>query len=572
MSEVFCTDCSAMIGQYCRNAPSREKEAFVLVASLPFCEQRSHISRGQYMFRMSRLYLKDAQTSATIEPVYGYAGEMPLPPPHFRSNKSPYLSSSSSTRPSQTPAVGNRPARDSLGSARLQARKSVAPRRSPTLFAPNDDDQDDLLVRLAKLERQVSSQRVVLSELTILKNTISRQGKLIEQLRAEMDNKRQSVLGLTSPLPMQDTSGPSAAGNEVEQLREENRRLKARLSTIASAMGVVVEDAPVDDALELLPLDASNAEQTVLGKRKRALQPVIKATASKTKPMPKSSGGARTQREDCTSLPTPRSMQNHSDKHDTSFSSGISPNNTPQDELEPARHVPDNEDKEEDAGQSDSSESEQEHVVLPADELITKTISAGAEGEEATAVVEFSDDETTGIPLPSTKILNAFDINSPHEDQDNGQAKVKRRAPAKKKQAKGSVTVKRQRQNAADPVTGGPPSSMPQPLKSIEQPELQSGPPVKAKAKRARPSTKVKAPLSEITDQHKNKQPGYSPGQEHAKPTSTIVIRDSEEVEEAQENEVTMPVKPKPRQRKSDIEKRDRMAQAALEMEMGDAF
>ena len=51
MSEVFCTKCSTVVAQYCRNAPDASKQHLV----------------GQHFYKISRVYLKDSQTSTKVE-------------------------------------------------------------------------------------------------------------------------------------------------------------------------------------------------------------------------------------------------------------------------------------------------------------------------------------------------------------------------------------------------------------------------------------------------------------------------------------------------------------------------
>jgi hypothetical protein len=592
---------------------------------------------------MSRLYLKDTLTNVNVEAVYGFSSAELPQPPQFRANKTSHVGSSSSGRPSHTPATNSRPARESFGNPRPQPQKSVAPRASPTTSTQNIDTQEELLVRLSKLERQVSSQKVIMSDMLILKNTISRHGNLLEQLRSEISSSQQPKQNihvpapLPQPLPSADTTAPAEAGEELEVLREENERLRERLSNMATAMGLVAEDVLDGYPPANAKKTTSKPDTTVLGKRKRNSQAAPKATTTKPRskprakprPKPRPSDAARTEQEVSPSLPTPHSMQDVGDGNNASFGSGFFPETIVQDgpdvdeeiivgqdgpqgdesiieeqeepgddegELadqdesdgdvgilagqdEPLDINLDNEDEPEEAPEvqlDNPSGDEVEAQITPGP--AKETFVAGAEGEELTAVVEFSDDETTGVPPTLAKTTPVITLPPFISPTTAKQRKGKDKIPAQRKQPRKSTPAIRKQQPphssgtvrsaVSTPMQRSESQSSYDPLDSIEHSEPL--PPAKAKPKRGRPAAKKKEPLAEITRQHRNKQLGSSSKKQASKVDTPTEVRDSED--DAQENEVLIPQKPSPRQRESDIERRDRMAQAVLEEMMGDVL
>lgn len=60
MSEVFCQKCHNTVGQYCRSAPSLDKEYLV----------------GKHFYKLSRIFLKDSQTFHLVDPVFGYGDDL----------------------------------------------------------------------------------------------------------------------------------------------------------------------------------------------------------------------------------------------------------------------------------------------------------------------------------------------------------------------------------------------------------------------------------------------------------------------------------------------------------------
>jgi hypothetical protein len=595
---------------------------------------------------MSRLYLKDTLSNVNVDAVYGFGGAQAPQPPQLRANKTSHVGSSSSGRPSHTPATNSRPARESFGNARPQPRKSVAPRPSPTTSTQNTDTQEELLARLSKLERQLSNQKVIMSDLLILKNTIARHGNLLEQLRGEISNSQQPKQSLDIPTPAlapapqplhsAHTTAPSEAGEELEALRDENERLRERLSNMATAMGLVAEDV-LDGYPAANARKTAKQDTTVLGKRKRNSQAAPKAITSKPKAKPRAkpkakprpSEAARTEEEDSPSLPTPHSMQNAGDGNNPSFASGFFADAIVQDEHDANEDIIEGQDEpnrdesilkerdepgDDDGVLADQDEADDDEGILmgedapldidmsnedepeeapetqldnPHDFGLKAQITpgpgkdayvAGAEGEELTAVVEFSDDETTGIPPTSAKATPVISLPPFISTMTAKPRKGKDRTPAQRKQPRKSTPAIRKQQppHGSDvvrsalstPMQRSESQSSYDPLDSIEHSEPQ--PPAKAKRKRGRPAAKKKEPLAEITGQHQNRQLGSSSKKQPPKANTPIEVGDSEE--DAQENEVLIAQKPSPRQRKSDIERRDRMAQAVLEEMMGEVL
>jgi hypothetical protein len=575
---------------------------------------------------MSRLYLKDTLSNVNVDAVYGFGGAEPPQPPQFRANKTSHVRSSSSGRPSHTPATNSRPARESFGNPRPQARKSAAPRASSTTSAANTDTHEELLARLSKLERQVSSQKVIMSDLLILKNTISRHGNLLEQLRGEIGSSQRPKENVQFPTPapptLVNTTAPTEAEEEMEALREENERLRERLSNMAIAMGLVAEDVLDGYAPANAKRTASKPDKTVLGKRKRNLQAAPEATTIKSKakpranprPKPRPSEATRTEQEDSPSLPTPHSMQDVVDGNNALFGSGFFPETIVQDEPDADEGIivgQDGPDKDQSILADQNEADDDEGILVGEDEPLDihmgneneleeaaevqvdnspnnelevqvtlgtgkETFVAGAEGEELTAVVEFSDDETTGIPPTSAKTTPVITLPPFISTTTANQRKGKDKTTAQRKQPRKSTPAIRKQQplhgsdtvrsTMSTPMHRSESQSSYDPLSSIEHSESQ--PPANVKPKPGRPATKKKEPLAEITGRHQNKQLGSSSKKQPSKADTLIEVRNSED--DTQENEVLIPQKPGPQQRKSDIERRDRMAQAVLEEMMGE--
>ena len=197
------------------------------------------ISSGQYFYKTSRTYLKDAQTSNAVEFSFGYVGDLSLPPPKPKIDARPRTSAISRVRESQTPFANGRQPRDSLGSALVGPYGSTPEMAANSPRVPSHPDSD----RRTSLNRQASFHDIPSTELASIRNTIELQNGMMQQLQYEISmlraERQQSNRAVSQPFGFLQ-GGPGASqpprDNEVELLRQENTKLKEKLATIASAM------------------------------------------------------------------------------------------------------------------------------------------------------------------------------------------------------------------------------------------------------------------------------------------------------------------------------------------------
>ncbi|KAJ9660801.1 hypothetical protein H2198_002340 [Neophaeococcomyces mojaviensis] len=335
MSEVFCTKCSTVVAQYCRNAPDSSKQHLV----------------GQHFYKISRVYLKDSQTSARVDLIFADG------------DTASSLNLSGSVRTSAVPrqrlpsitATSNTPFRQSFPPSATHASNHSPyqnfhsqmsppdhPRPASTLGVSalhHDQNQSAQLaecssrivateVRVASQELRINTNQERLQNIdTSISNCTSRLGMLeanhtalsarvgghatiIEQQQKKIDEQGRHLSLVTAKLEeLQGTIGDLRAiikehktpsqpllhssprpdsldflenlevmvkamrsartnDDEIQALRNENKAMKVRLRTIATAMGATSErdlsllsDEPEAEEME---------DSSILGKRKRA--------------------------------------------------------------------------------------------------------------------------------------------------------------------------------------------------------------------------------------------------------------------------------------------------------------
>ena len=166
--------------------------------------------------------------------------------------------------------------RDPLGSYGSDGPASAFNAMTPSPYLPSGAPILQIPDSRPSLERQVSVNQATVTELANLRSTVNQHGRAIQQLQCDV-----SVLiaGNTQVNPgMTQTAGPAqglgrymspAANTELDTLREENRKMRERLATIASAMGIAGIEPPADDSLNSLDMRTTTAAESSLGKRKR---------------------------------------------------------------------------------------------------------------------------------------------------------------------------------------------------------------------------------------------------------------------------------------------------------------
>ena len=313
MAEVFCRECSNRVGQYCKSAPTPDKQSLV----------------NNYFYKLSRTYLADPQTSHRIEHVFGYEGDLVMPPPKFRP------SMRRSVRPSARPSMSidryARPSlpfspRDSLstfseigtGFRRSMDRNSFAEMRADSLVSErlsnlerrvtghefedflqsrtmmsmteyghrslNGSQERSFSQQTTEQDSVIEDQRKQITSLTTqiekLNDTIQNMSSVLHELRSERQAKAPppaipttvaggSVFGANFEEMVAAMRHAHGQQSEIVRLREENKQLSAKLALIESAMGIkssgvsevdVVTDASVMSKNMTQQPSASNNE------------------------------------------------------------------------------------------------------------------------------------------------------------------------------------------------------------------------------------------------------------------------------------------------------------------------
>jgi hypothetical protein len=285
MAELFCVGCDTVVGQHCKDAPERKRDAM----------------KGQNFYKFSKAHIKDAKTKAVVEPAFLNDEAPPTPKPRVRAVTSTSTSSPAPRRVISAPVANTSPVKDSTTSSDQHDGGNSSPP-----IAATDDEQGGLLNRLLELERLVRSGSMATpavqarpeptpvpqplhayaqpppvlpqhdqviedqrrqidsmsAQLTTLRGTIDDLRGVIQDLRAE--RSRQQSLSLQESAMMnkfdemvKSVRNGQLPDTEAETLRTENQKLKDRLSTIAGAMNISSEEG---NQIE---------QSTNLGKRKR---------------------------------------------------------------------------------------------------------------------------------------------------------------------------------------------------------------------------------------------------------------------------------------------------------------
>ena len=231
---------------------------------------------GQYFYKTSRTYLRDAQTSDAVDFVFGYTGDLSLPPPKSKNNAITRMSTGSTSQQSQTPLPNGKQPRDSLGSFGLDGLGAAPNHMNASSPFPPAMPVVPMPVSRPSLERQVSVHQATLTELASLRTTVEQQNAAIQQLQYDVrmlvGERMQSNRGAMQIAgPAQGPGGgiEPTRNNELETLREENRNMKERLSTIATAMGLAAADGVTEASTNGANKLATRPPESALGKRKR---------------------------------------------------------------------------------------------------------------------------------------------------------------------------------------------------------------------------------------------------------------------------------------------------------------
>ena len=231
---------------------------------------------NQYFYKTSRTYLRDAQTSEAVDFAFGYTGDLSLPPPKAMMDAGLRKSMGLTSRQSQTPLPNGRPPRESLfslglnGSASASNATATSPLLTPSIpfqYMPNSRPS---------LEPHASTHQATLTEMANLRSTVEQHSVVIQQLQYDISvliagkmQPNQGAMQIGGPMHGMGGHIPPTANHELDSLREENRKMKERLATIASAMGIAAAEPPADSSLNSPDMRTTRAPDSSLGKRKR---------------------------------------------------------------------------------------------------------------------------------------------------------------------------------------------------------------------------------------------------------------------------------------------------------------
>ncbi|KIY03567.1 uncharacterized protein Z520_00258 [Fonsecaea multimorphosa CBS 102226] len=329
LAEVFCTKCSAAVGQYCKAAPA--------------AAQRNMLN--QYLYKLSRTYLKSSETNKRVDPVFGYAGDAVKSTP--RPNAILGASLAASARYSHTPSTRDetpanlRPVTESQRRSSAHISLQNSQETTPSRTAADTEPQDSIVLQHTIQGAQLKTQagrmtdqeartlehdtqiRAISSVLETFRETLDEIKTSIEELKSQISPPR-----LDKPTQIDFAGGihttimtlKSAQANaqELEELRAENAALRAKWDIVQSAM-LSATGQPTPSSSFEVPRSSS------LGKRKRdsdiprsrSMVPSVAAIQTRSSYLEAVSSS--------TQMPTPQSS-NHSDRQsaDDATSSRIS--------------------------------------------------------------------------------------------------------------------------------------------------------------------------------------------------------------------------------------------------------
>ncbi|KIX01479.1 uncharacterized protein Z518_09205 [Rhinocladiella mackenziei CBS 650.93] len=313
LAEVFCKKCSAAVGQYCKATATSAQRALV----------------DQYLYKLSKTYLKDSETSDLVDPVFGFGGDFMRPGP--RPSTIPRPSLSAGSRWSQTPLHTNEiPSYlQSLAASQLHTN---AP--TPLPSAGYAEPQDPVWLKIKSQEKKIAAQEERIQQQEIQIKLVA---SLLGAFQQTLDDVKSSIRELKSqnaasrfePGGQNDFVGSlesmvegmrnaQSSDRECQELRAENAAMKARLESVASAVSISAGDFPQIGGT------ASDAKSSnVLGKRKRNTS-LSRSGATQPPPIGGRNGFQLGQNKSLTQIPTPQSSHT-SDQDASTTSRNVSP-------------------------------------------------------------------------------------------------------------------------------------------------------------------------------------------------------------------------------------------------------
>ena len=211
MAEIFCKQCSNLVGQYCKSAPEASKQNMV----------------DQHFYRLSRTFLSDPQTNEKVEPVFGYEGDIGMAPPEQRG----------STRPSVKPR---------MSVARLH-RSSIAP--TPAAYTPVAQTPRDSLgmfadvgIDLGRQERRSSAADI--SDDSIVAERLSGLERRVSVYEAESFRQSRSgtpilLHGYQSPFSVAERSSSQQSNGQDIIISDQQKQIAALTSQVETLNGTI---------------------------------------------------------------------------------------------------------------------------------------------------------------------------------------------------------------------------------------------------------------------------------------------------------------------------------------------
>ncbi|EXJ88656.1 hypothetical protein A1O1_05587 [Capronia coronata CBS 617.96] len=270
LAQLSCKKCSTVVGQYCKAAATPEQERLV----------------DQYFYRQPRTFLRSNETNDRIEPIVATRDEL-IHAEHAESSGAARQSLLSTTavflpRLSQTPSrsIDTPTQFQPRSETKLRSSYQPSPLRNESNSSRTKDGPLLLEMRLSAQEERLAAQNVRLQQqetqiqlLTSLVDTFRDSLQEMKSTLRELQSQRSMLQTESSKIDV--TGDPEGTENamteaqpidaEVERLRAENAAMKAKLDSIASAVGAVPRKPP--QSTPAGPMDEPS--QNVLGKRKR---------------------------------------------------------------------------------------------------------------------------------------------------------------------------------------------------------------------------------------------------------------------------------------------------------------
>ncbi|KIV77187.1 hypothetical protein PV11_09009 [Exophiala sideris] len=236
-AEVFCKNCSAGVGQYCKAAPTAEQRRLI----------------DQYFYKLSKTYLKDNETNTIVDPIFAFSGNIVRNT--SRLSVAPRQSLPSLPRWSQTPMRSDDMPSTSRSFSESQSQfHQPSPLQNTSYPEPPTDlhleahetrlkAQDDKIAAQGQTLRQQDTQiRLLTTLLETLQSTVEDLKKSMREMKsqktaARSDTWQNDPVTEDTGSMLRDKRQPQTSTADIERLRVENNVMKARLEDLESATG-----------------------------------------------------------------------------------------------------------------------------------------------------------------------------------------------------------------------------------------------------------------------------------------------------------------------------------------------